>query len=304
MPRLMPRLLKSLAHAAFVIMAMASAGWTATALWLHLAGPARIVALALLALLTLAAIGARFTLTRRSGWALLIAVALASAGWYQTITPRQERDWAPDLAHQVIARVQGDLVTLDDMRDFDWHSRHDAERRWTSRSYDLDKLERTEMIISSWESPDIAHLMVSFGFAGGQDVVFSIEARRESHESYSAFAGLFRQFETVLIASTPDDIVSLRRDHRGEHVRSFDVTLTPAQRRALFMSYVTLAQRLEARPEFYNTLTANCTTTIWRQARIVNPDLPVDWRLILSGHLPEYLAGLGLLGPEPETARP
>lgn len=298
----MHRLFRLVAHAAFVIIALAGAGWTATALWLHLTGPARIAALAALAVLALAAIGARFTLTRRSGWALLIAGALASAGWYQTLTPRQDRDWAPDLAHQVIARVQGDLVTLEDMRDFDWRSRSEAEQRWTSRSYDLRKLDGVQMITSSWESPDIAHMMVRFGFTDGRDVVFSVEARREADESYSAFAGLFRQFENILIASSSEDIVKLRTDYRRENVRFFPVELTAEQQRALFLSYVALAQRLEQEPEFYNTVTANCTTTVWRQALEIDPELPMDWRLILSGHLPEYLAELGVLGPVADPA--
>lgn len=298
----MHRLLRLLAHAAFVIIALAGTGWTATALWIHLTGPARIVALAALAILALAAPGLRFFRSRRLGWAALAVIALASAGWYQTITPRQDRDWAPDLAHGVIARVQGDMVTLTDMRDFNWHSRSEADQRWTSRDYDLSKLDGVRMITSSWESPDIAHMMVSFDFTDGRDVVFSVEARREADESYSAFAGLFRQFETILIASTGDDIVRLRTDYRGENVRIFPVNLTPSQRSALFLSYVTLAQRLEQEPEFYNTLTANCTTTVWRQALNIDPDLPLDWRLILSGHLPEYLADLGILGPVTEPA--
>jgi hypothetical protein len=64
----------------------------------------------------------------------------------------------------------------------------------------------------------------------------------------------------------------------------------------MFLSYVALAQKLEARPAFYNTLTANCTTVVYQLATVLKPDLPLDWRLVLSGYLPDYLAGLGVLG--------
>ena len=66
-----------------------------------------------------------------------------------------------------------------------------------------------------------------------------------------------------------------------------------------------LAQELEAAPQFYNTLTANCTTTVYGLARRWQPDLPVDWRLVLSGRLPDYLADLGVLdGPRPTADQP
>jgi hypothetical protein len=46
---------------------------------------------------------------------------------------------------------------------------------------------------------------------------------------------------------------------------------------------------LKEQPEFYNTLTTNCTTTIWLNSK-VNPDhLPFSWKLLLSGYVPEYL---------------
>jgi len=45
----------------------------------------------------------------------------------------------------------------------------------------------------------------------------------------------------------------------------------------------------------YNTLTTNCTTNIWLNTR-VNPDhLPFNWKILLSGHIPEYLYEMKLL---------
>jgi hypothetical protein len=40
---------------------------------------------------------------------------------------------------------------------------------------------------------------------------------------------------------------------------------------------------------FYNTLTTNCTTTIFDMMRAVTSSIPFDWRVILTGHLPGYL---------------
>ncbi|MCB1398923.1 MAG: DUF4105 domain-containing protein [Rhodobacteraceae bacterium] len=284
-----------LAHAAFVLLVLAGVAWAGTALWLHLSGAIRLDALVLLGLAALAALWLRFFRSRRAGWAVLALGALIVGGWYQTITPMQDRDWAKDVERGVKARVDGSRVTLSDLRDFDWRSENDATERWIDRSVDLNDLQTVDMITSVWDNPDIAHLLVSFGFGAGEHVVFSVEIRREDGEEFNEIGGFFRQFELVLIGATERDIVRLRTDYRKEKVRLYPLALTPEQRRVMFLSYVELAQDLEARARFYNTLLANCTTVVYRLAQSLKPDLPLDWRLLLSGHLPGYLAELGVL---------
>ena len=291
----MPRIARILAHLIFGLLVLAGTAWSATALWLHLSGAPRLLALAALGAAALAALVLRAR-SRRAGWGALLVAALAVGGWYQTITPQQSRTWDRDVARGVTARVEGDIVTLGNVRDFDWTSPTEATERWIQRRHDLDQLETVDMLTSVWDSPDIAHLLVSFGFADGEHVVFSVEIRREAGERFNEIGGFFRQFELVLIGATERDIVRLRTDHRQEDVRMYPVLLTPEQRRAMFLSYVGLAQRLEAEPAFYNTLTANCTTVVYQLAKTLKSDLPLDWRLVMSGHLPEYLDSLGVLG--------
>ncbi|THD84740.1 DUF4105 domain-containing protein [Aliigemmobacter aestuarii] len=290
-------LLRRIGIALFALAVLGGAAWAGMAFWLHLPGAARWGALAALALAAIAAVALRLR-SARAGWAVLAVSALVVGGWYQTITPRDDRVWDIDVSRGVKARIDGDRVTLSDLRDFRWASETQADAVWTERTYDLTRLDSVDMLTSVWDSPDIAHLLVSFGFADGEHVVFSVEIRREKGESFNEVGGFFRQFELVLIGATERDIVRLRTNHRKEEVRLYPVTLTPDQRRALFLSYVGLAQDLEAAPRFYNTLTANCTTTVYSLARVLKSDLPVDERLILSGRLPEYLDDLGVLGGE------
>ncbi|TMV93534.1 DUF4105 domain-containing protein [Thioclava sp. BHET1] len=282
-------------HVIFALLLLAGGAWSATALWLNTAGGMRFLGLALLAL-GMVAIAVARTRRRRLGWVTLAIAGVAVAGWYQTITPRADRIWADDVAHGLHAQVDGNMVTLANLRDFDWHTKDRATQRWITERYDLDQLSSVEMLTSVWDNPNIAHLLVSFGFTTGEHVVFSVEIRREKGEKLSEIGGFFRQFELVLIGATERDIVRLRTDYRAEQVRMYPVTLNPEQRRTMFMSYVTLAQRLEARPEFYNTISANCTTVVYGLARGLKSDLPINASLILSGRLPEYLDGLGVLG--------
>lgn len=290
-----------LGHLLFGLVVVVGAGWTGLALYVQLGGVLRLAAFALLGLAVLAAVAARMR-RRRLGWAVLAIAALGIAGWYATITPREDRDWAIDVSRGVKAQVAGEIVTLSDIRDFDWTSETAATPRWISRSYDLRELRSLDMITSVWDNPDIAHLLVSFGFADGEHVVFSVEIRREAGEKFNELGGFFRQFELVLIGATERDIVRLRTNYRHEDVRLFPIELSPDQLREMFMAYVGLAQQLEEKPRFYNTLTANCTTVVYQLAHVLKADLPLDWRLVLSGHLPDYMAALGVLGGEGPVA--
>ncbi|MEP4030959.1 DUF4105 domain-containing protein [Roseibium polysiphoniae] len=291
----MSRFLKILFHICFALIVLGGVVWTVTALRFHLDGADLWTAPAVLAAAILGTVWLRFR-SRRLSWLAFVATGIIVASWYQTITPQQDRDWAMDVSRGVKARVAGDLVTLSDIRDFNWISAQDANPRWISRGYDLSKLETIDMITSVWDSPDIAHLLVSFGFLGGDHIVFSAEIRREANESFNEIGGFFRQFELVLIGATERDIVKLRTNYRGEDVSVFPVELSPEQRRTMFLSFVDLAQDLEERPKFYNTLTANCTTVVYQLAKTLQPDLPLDWRVVMSGHLPEYMDSLGVLG--------
>lgn len=274
------------------------------ALGVHVEGLPFALAALLLWLGLAAAVALRLWRSRRMGWAALL-ICMATVGlWYGTLTPRQDRDWAADVAHSVSGTVTGDIVTLHNVRAFDWTSDSTAVERWESRRLDLSKLQSVDMFTSVWDSPDIAHLIVSFGFSDGQHVAFSVEIRKEQGEAFSSIGGFFRQFEIALIAAEESDIVKLRTNHRKETVSLFPVALDAEQRRALFLSYLDFGNRLNAAPEFYNTVTANCSSTVWRLAKVITEDVPFDYRLLLSGRLPEMLEGLGALpGDMPMATR-
>mgnify|MGYP002140437302 CR=1 FL=1 len=161
------------------------------------------------------------------------------------------------------------------------------------------RLDSLDMFTSVWSRPDIAHLLVSFGFSSGQHVVFSVEIRRENGEEFNEIGGFFRQFEQVLIAATEEDIVKLRTTYRKEDVGLYPLKLRPEMMRGIFMSYVSLGNELAAKPVFYNTVTGNCASTVYRIAEPITGKLPFDMRLLKTGGLPEYLDELGALDGKP-----
>lgn len=231
------------------------------------------------------------------GGVLLMAAMLL---WWSTLHPRDDRDWADDVAH--ITRMQpadsgSDIVELQDVRNFAWHSETDYTARWDTRRYDLNQLQSVDMAVSYWMGPAIAHTLVSFGFADGQQLVFSFEIRKEKGEAFDALAGFFKRYELALIAADERDILAVRTNVRREQVFLYRVDMAPDAMRALFLSYAAQAAQLHQQPRWYHTLTANCTTIVWDMAQRLVGGLPLDWRLLASGYLPEYLQSVNGLTP-------
>jgi hypothetical protein len=126
-------------------------------------------------------------------------------------------------------------------------------------------------------------------------VVFSVEIRKQRGQQYSAIGGFFKQYETILVAADERDVIRVRTNVRGEDDYLYPLHMDKAAMRALFLAYVQDANKLTVTPEFYNTITSNCTTIVYRMARQIEPGLPRDFRLLLTGYLPEYLYKVGAL---------
>lgn len=271
-------------------------GWGAMAMWYQLpvSVPVRWVAIvawcALGVYVFYRACPSRSTRVRaaRFSWLAYAAVAGMLLAWWNTLTPSHERVWADDVARLLQSDINGNKVVLRNVRNFDWRSETDYTPHWETRRYDLDRLANADLFLSYWMGPAIAHTLVSFGFDDGQRVVFSLEIRKEEHESFSAIGGFFREFEQVIVAADERDIIRVRSNVRNEDVYIYRLGLSPEQLKTLFLVYLADAQALLNKPKFYNSLTSNCTTIVYDVARHIVPGLPVDYRLMLSGYFARY----------------
>ncbi|WP_339668105.1 DUF4105 domain-containing protein [Dasania marina] len=281
--------------------------WGAMALWLQL--PQQPVALWLVrwiamalwiaaGLAMLAALTGLFKGKRRAcslATILFASAIVIMASWWSGVQPSHQRLWADDVAQLLESNVDGNWVHLKNVRNFEWRSETDYDSRWEKRSYNLESLRTADLVLSYWMGPHIAHTLVSFGFDDGKQLVFSLEIRKERQETFSAIAGFFRQYEQVLVAADERDILKTRSNTRGEDVYLYRLKMKPAQVRDLFMAYLRAAKELSNTPRFYNSLTGNCTTVVFELGRVIAPDLPLDYRLLLSGHFAEYAHDLGVL---------
>ena len=125
-------------------------------------------------------------------------------------------------------------------------------------------------------------------------MAFSIEVRRRTNQVYSTLGGFFKQYDLIFIGADERDLLGLRQQ-RGEDAHLFRLRATPQTARALLSEYLVEANALAEKPEFYNTLTANCTTEIARLLHWVGVRFAYDWRILANGYLPDYLYENGVL---------
>jgi hypothetical protein len=289
--RLIRRLSLLVIVIALALTALLAGLWGSLALYFRAPLPevGRLVAGGLWALLMLFVVAGLLSRRRRRA-VLVLAVAVAGmALWWSTIRPSNDRVWNPDVARIAQARIEGDTLTVNNVRDFTWRSDTDFDERWETRSYDLTKLTGADLFLSYWAGEAIAHAIVSFQFSDAPPLAFSIEIRKEKGEDYSAIAGFFKSYEVAFIAADERDVVKVRATVRGEDVRLYRLDIRPETARKLLEMYVVTANRLVEKPRWYNTLTTNCTTVIFRMSRVLDPGIPRDWRVLFSGYVPGYL---------------
>jgi hypothetical protein len=227
----------------------------------------------------------------------LVAFAILVA-WWNTIAPSNDRPWLPEVAKLAYATIDGDLVTVHDIRNFDYRTETDFTPAYYDKTFDVRKLESVDLVAVYWMGPAIAHTILSFGFEGGDHLAVSIETRKEVGEGYSTIKGFFKQFELYYVVADERDVIRVRSNYRKnpvEDVYVYRVNGPVENGRRLFLEYMRKLNALKERPKFYNTLIHNCTTTIWLNTRINPGHLPFSWKLLASGHVPQYLYEAGRL---------
>lgn len=267
--------------------------WAAAALHYDFNVPALRTPLAVAFVLVLLAVFL-FVKRRMLAMALWLAGFFAVLAWWFTLQPSNNRPWQPDVAQTAWAEINGDEITLHNVRNCDYTTETNYAVRWETRKVRLSKLTGVDVAITYWGSPWMAHPIVSFQFADALPVCFSIETRKEVGEGYSAVRGLFRQFELIYLVADERDVMRLRTNYRqGEEMYLYRFKLTPEQARGRFMEYLRQINEMNRRPRWYNAVTANCTTSI-RTQHDSSQRVPWDWRILLNGKLDEMMYQRGL----------
>jgi hypothetical protein len=143
--------------------------WTGLAFWFRLPfdEAMRAVAGGTYFVFSLCVVIALFTHLRLTALVLFGVSFAALLFWWSTIHPPKNADWAADYSRQFTGNVEGDILTISNVRNFDWKTETEFTERWETRQYYLSKLATVDLFLSQWGNSNIAHFMMSFGFTDG-----------------------------------------------------------------------------------------------------------------------------------------
>ncbi len=229
---------------------------------------------------------------------LLIALA-AGAAFVLTRTPSNDRAWKDYLATPAHPAISSDgaHVSFEHVRDFTYDENGPVTKAYVAREYDVSTLTGMRLVMEPFPwNEAFGHTLLVFEFSDAEPVVISVEARIEEGEDYSAFAGLWNEFELAYTWGTERDFLARRAVLLRHQVESYPLALPTSIAQEAFVALAKATADLEAHPRFYNTLAHNCTNELARIVNEMTPNrLPWDWSRVFTGFADRYLYRLGLI---------
>jgi hypothetical protein len=283
------------------LLLLITSAWAFGALWFDCPVAASSHAMAFAYLAVVIVLLFLFAKGRRSATLAAAALTALVAIWWSFLQPSNGRDWQTDVSREPWAEVNGDLVTIHNVRNFDYRlddKSGEQNPRWETRTVRLSQLTGIDAFLNFWGVSWMAHPILSFQFKDAPPVAFSIETRKEKGESYSALGGLYRRFELVYVVADERDVIRVRSNYRqGEDVYLYRTAIPAAEVRERFLEYIRSMNDLREHPRWYNAITANCTTAV-RSQRSIAARSPWDLRILLNGQIDEMFYQRGLLVTE------
>ncbi len=200
--------------------------------------------------------------------------------------PSNDRNWTLDQKVLPVVIKNGNMLTVQNVRNFTYASTTSYTPDYYTKEYDLSKIKRVWYIVEPFSGfKGAAHTFLSFEFTNNIFLAVSVEIRKEVGEEFSVWKGVLRNYELSYMFADEKDVIKLRSNYRKDLVYVYPVQTTPEKVRALLEDIIPRAQQLALNPEFYNTLTNNCTTNIIDHVNTITPQrIPFTYAAVF----PEY----------------
>ncbi len=217
------------------------------------------------------------------------------------LEPSHFRDWVPEQAVLPYVEVQGSQVTVHNVRNCQHFASDVYLVDYYDRTFDLNAVRGVDFILVPFAGmPALAHTMLSFKIDGPNGkpdyLALSVEVRKEKGETYSPVKGSANQYELIYVLADERDVIQYRTNFNGEDVHLYRTTATPEAARLLLVDVLSRVNQIARQPEFYDTLTNNCTTNIVGHINRIKPNrLMADPRMLLSGYADELAFDQGLI---------
>jgi hypothetical protein len=226
-------------------------------------------------------------------FAVLLGLTAVFLGWWFQQKPSNDRDWHPSVAVLPRAARQGDVITIENVRTFEYRSLEEFTTRYETRTYHLANLKGVDVIFFVWNISLLGHPVLVFDFGSDGRVCMSIEMRLRKGQAYSILRGFYRQQELIFLAADERDVI-LRRTKYSENQEAYlyGMVTSAKELQAVFLDYVSAINSLHQKPRWYHVLCTNCTTAFYQ---LPSRRFRFDWRVIANGRLDRVLYNAGRL---------
>jgi hypothetical protein len=213
-------------------------------------------------------------------------------------SPSNDRDWNEDQKILSYAEIDGNLVSIHNIRNFKYASTTDYTVNYYDKTFDLKKISRAWYLVEPFSGiPGSAHTFLTFEFENNQFVAISIEIRKQKNEAFHPIKGLFNQYELMYVIADENDVIKLRSNYRKDPVFLYPAKANKEKVKELFVDMIKRANHLKDNPEFYNSITNTCTTNIVHHINKITPKLLplLNLQVILPANSDRLAYDLGLL---------
>lgn len=213
-----------------------------------------------------------------------------------------QRPWRIEQAVLPYAELSDDAVTIRNVRQCRWEGETDKSVRHEDWKFDWAEVEGVDFVVVPFKTmPLLAHTMLTFRLSDGRALVVSVEARLEQGEVYSPWAGAAKQYELMYVIGDEQDLFGLRANARRDDIYLYPSTASKEQCVMLLKNILIRTNAIAAKPEYYDSLSNNCTTNIIDHVLQLRGDDPVrlqlldQWRTRFPGNSDRMAYDLGLI---------
>ena len=234
------------------------------------------------------------TFFNRSAMIFLVIIEFTFLLHFVLLTPQQQ---FKNTQFMRIFAVKPEINYLPDgkfevinLRDNRYRSVDDYEDNFIRKVYDPAAVETLDMATVYWDNMSTAaHIIFNFKFNDGKELAVSVEPRTPLNGSREPWHCMCKQQELLFVLGTPEDLLNLRIDHRGEDLYLFHIDFTPDEVRTFLNFIIRKTGKLYHEPEFYNLITRNCITALIPGLKKARPGLKSDLRMLFNGEFARLL---------------
>ena len=210
--------------------------------------------------------------------------------------PKTNLAWLPEYQKTATVDTATSSVTIRNVRDWTYTNTV-LSQDWIDVTVDPNTVTSAWFIVEPFGGNEaMGHTFLSFEFADNTFLSFSVQARQETNEDYSAFEGAVNEYELAYQWGTERDFIARRLLFLKHDIRLYQLDISSDDAQRLFRAVLEETNTLANEPRFYNTFTANCTNLLAKSVNKHYPHrLPYDISWNLTGYSDFYLMDQGLI---------